>query len=80
MKYKFSFYFLIQLILFIFLNNEDKNNIEIKGIYKIYSLLNNSCLTDEHFIIFTFIIIMTKMANYLEFIRMMKIHIPLNQE
>ena len=49
MKNNFSFNFIIQIILFISILNEEKNNIEFKGIYRIDSLLNQYSLIDENY-------------------------------
>ena len=49
MKFNFCFNFIIQIILFILILNEEKNNIEFKGIYRIDSLLNQYSLIDENY-------------------------------
>ena len=50
---KFSFIFIIHITLFIFISNQDinnigGNNINFKGVYRIDSLLNNFTLTEEY--------------------------------
>ena len=49
MKLKFSFYFLIQILLIFCINNNKSDNKEFKGIYSIYSLSNNNCLTNKYY-------------------------------
>ena len=49
MKYKFPFNYLIQIILFISIVNQETNIIDFKGIFRIDSLLNDFCLTDENY-------------------------------
>ena len=45
---KFSF-LILQIILFSFISNQDNNKPELKGIFRIDSLLNDFCLTDENY-------------------------------
>ena len=68
MKRQFSFYFLIQLLLFIYVGNTEKNDKEFKGIYIIYSLLNNNCLTNEYYTLQT----SNKYENNCQFFRIFK--------
>ena len=47
---KINFIFIIQIILFISIVNQETNNLEFKGIYRIDSLLNNNfSLTEENY-------------------------------
>ena len=50
---KFSFIFLINIILLIFISNQGsntyQNDLDFKGIYRIDSIFNNSTLTDENY-------------------------------
>ena len=45
---KFSF-LILQIILISFISNQDNNKQELKGIFRIDSLLNDFCLTDENY-------------------------------
>ena len=49
MKFKFTFNFVIQIILFISILNEENDNLVFKGIYRIDSLLNQFSLIDENY-------------------------------
>ena len=49
MAFRYSFNLTIQLILFIIIVNQELNNLEFNGIYRIDSLLNNYCLVDENY-------------------------------
>ena len=49
MKYKFSINIIIQILLFITILYEEKNNVEFKGIYRIDSLLNQYSFIDENY-------------------------------
>ena len=45
----FPFIFIIQLILFISINNQENNTLEFKGVYTIQSLYNNYSIAEDNF-------------------------------